>query len=112
MVKSTPAERRSPCPSRAFQAGPAFGNNKKNIYLWPILRILGHRYDVRRKTKIMYKPLLKRMIPVLAVLAGLASCSRELPGFSAAGDEGGILVSIDQDDRVIMVKSDDEDDFI
>ena len=78
-----------PCADFAFNADPQKG---------------------RRKTKDMYKPLLRRMIPVLALLAGFVSCSREPVGPSVAGEEGGIRIALDRDERTVVVKGDDDEE--
>ena len=59
---------------------------------------------------MMYKPLLKRMIPILALLAGIVSCSREPVDPSVVGEEGGILIALDQSARTVVIKSDDEEE--
>ena len=58
----------------------------------------------------MYKPLLKRMIPILALLAGIVSCSREPVSPSEVGEEGGIRISVGRDERTVVVKADDEEE--
>lgn len=47
------------------------------------------------------------MFPVLALLAGFVSCSREPVGPSVAGEEGGIRIALDRDERTVVVKGDD-----
>ena len=59
---------------------------------------------------MMYKPLLKRMIPVLALLAGFVSCSREPVDPSVVGEEGGIRIALDRDERIVIVKGDDDEE--
>ena len=49
------------------------------------------------------------MIPVLALLAGFVSCSREPVGPSVVGEEGGIRIALDRDERIVIVKGDDDE---
>lgn len=49
------------------------------------------------------------MIPILALLAGIVSCSREPVSPSEVGEEGGILISLDRNSRIV-VKGDDEEE--
>ena len=50
------------------------------------------------------------MIPILALLAGIVSCSREPVDPSVVGEEGGVLIALDRDERTVVVKADGEEE--